>query len=137
MILLDTGPIIALFEPRDAHHAACRATLEKHRQVLVTTAPILTEAFHILSPESVGSIRLRQFLLAGGAVVRPLDERDLRRAFELMEIYSNLPMDLADASLVVTAERLPTQKIFSLDRRDFSTYRIRFGHQQVAFEFVD
>ncbi len=137
MILLDTGPIVALFDPRDGDHAVCRTTLASHRQPMVTTAPVLTEAFHILSPESVGSLRLRQFILAGGAAVRPLEEADLRRAFELMEVHSNLPMDLADASLVVAAEQLPTRRIFSLNRRDFSTYRIRHGHRQVAFEFLE
>jgi predicted nucleic acid-binding protein len=40
-----------------------------------------------------------------------------------MERYRNLPMDLADASLVVLAEHLGSGRIFSTDRRDFGSYR--------------
>lgn len=136
MVLLDTGPIVALFDPRDGDHRACRTILEANRQPLVTTVAVLTEAFHILSPESLGARRLREFVLAGGTAVRALAEKELSRAFELMETYSNLPMDLADASLVVAAEQLPTRRIFTLDHRDFSAYRIRQGRRHVAFEIL-
>ena len=136
MVLLDTGPAVALFDPRDGDHRACRARLEALREPLVTTIAVLTEAFHILSPESVGSHRLRQFLLAGGASVHTIGDSGLARASELMETYSNLPMDLADASLVVTAEQLPTRRIFTLDHRDFSSYRIRQGRRHLAFEIL-
>jgi predicted nucleic acid-binding protein len=61
----------------------------------------------------------------------------LERAFELMEKYRDHPMDLADASLVAVAEVLPTRKVFTLDRNDFSTYRLRRGHRHVAVEIVD
>lgn len=40
-----------------------------------------------------------------------------------MENYANLPMDLADASLVVLAEHLETGRILTVDRRDFNVYR--------------
>jgi hypothetical protein len=136
VVLLDTGPVVALFDPRDGDHRACQAILEANRQPLVTTVAVLTEAFHILSPESLGARRLREFVLAGGTTVHTLDEPGLIRAFELMETYVNLPMDLADASLVVVAERLPTRRIFTLDHRDFSTYRIRQGRRHVAFEIL-
>lgn len=137
VVLLDTGPIVALFNPRDADHGSCRRIFASRRPKLVTTAPVLTEAFHILSPESRASHQLRRFVLSGATVVRPLDGSSLRRAFELMDIYSNLPMDLADASLVVTAEALSTRRIFTLDRRDFSVYRLRSGRRQVAFEIFE
>ncbi len=42
---------------------------------------------------------------------------------KLMENYANLPMDLADASLVVLAEHLETGRILTVDRRDFNVYR--------------
>ena len=136
MILVDTGPLIALFDPRDAWHASCRETLKSIRGPLHTTLPVLTEAFHILSPESLGSDRLREFILVGGAGVWFFDAAGLERSFELMEIYRDHPMDLADASLIAAAEALRTRKIFTIDRRDFETYRIKRGHRHYPVEIV-
>lgn len=45
-------------------------------------------------------------------------------------------MDLADASLVVLAETMKLSKIFTIDRTDFATYRIKQGHRHLAFEIV-
>ena len=136
MILVDTGPLIALFDPRDGLHERCKRTLKTLRSRLLTTIPVLTEAFHILSPESQGSDRLRDFIALGGLGVSFLDHGGLERAFELMERYADHPMDLADASLIVAAETLNTRRIFTVDRRDFSAYRIRRGHRHYPVEML-
>lgn len=124
MILVDTGPLVALFDPKDGQHQGCKAVLRTLREPLMTTIPVLTETFYLLSPESLGSTRLREFLLRDGAAVWAMDRAGLARAFVLMEQYADHPMDLADASLIAAAEALRTRRIFTLDRRDFSTYRI-------------
>lgn len=136
MILVDTGPLVALFEPKDGLHERCKRTLRSLRSPLVTTVPVLTEAFHILSPDSVGSDRLRDFVAREGMRAWFLDAGGLARAFELMEQYADHPMDLADASLVTAAEALGTRRIFTIDRRDFGTYRIRRGHRHHPVEIV-
>jgi len=53
-----------------------------------------------------------------------------------VEKYRDLPMDLADASLVVAAESLGTRKVFTIDRTDFRAYRVRRGHRYYAFEVL-
>ena len=58
------------------------------------------------------------------------------RAFELMVKYADAPMDLADASLVAMAEKLDLRRIFTMDRSDFSFYRIRLGHRHTEFEVI-
>jgi hypothetical protein len=136
MILVDTGPLIALFDRKDGLHEKCRRTLRSLRSQLVTTVPVLTEAFHILSPESPGSDGLRDFVARGGMRTWFFDQQALVRAFELMEQYADHPMDLADASDVSAAEALGTRRIFTIDRRDFSTYRIRRGHRHFPVEIV-
>ena len=50
--------------------------------------------------------------------------------------YADAPMELADASLVAKAEARSTRKVFSIDRGDFATYRIKRGHRYVAFEIL-
>lgn len=137
MILVDTGPLVALFDPRDRDHLTCREWLEGITEPLCTTVPVLTEAFHLLTPGSVGSLRLMDFVAARGLGVWFLDDGGLARAFELMARYADRPMDLADASLVVLAETSRQRRIFTLDRGDFAVYRIRTGHQMAAFEVLD
>jgi len=136
VILVDTGPLVALFDPKDPRHARCRDVLRDIREPLATTVPVLTEAFHVLSPGSRGSDRLRDFVLRDGVRVYFLDATGLQRAFGLMEQYADHPMDLADASLVVAAEALATTRVFTLDRRDFETYRVRRGHRTVGMEIL-
>ena len=101
MILVDTGPLIALFDPRDKAHSRCREILKLLREPLFTTVPVLTEAFHMLSPASIGSERLRDFILNRGMSVWFFTDSTVTRGFELMEQYADQPMDLADASMVV------------------------------------
>jgi hypothetical protein len=114
----------------------CREVLASFREPLVTTVPVLTEAFHMLSPGSQGSDRLRDFIIQAGLSVWFIDMTGLVRAFELMERYADHPMDLADASLVVAAETLSTLKVFTIDHRDFSTYRVRRGHRYHSIEVI-
>jgi predicted nucleic acid-binding protein len=136
MILVDTGPFVALFDPQDAQHARCRQVLRTIREPLYTTVPVLTEAFHMLSPGSMGADRLRDFLLKGGVFPWFMNDPALHRAFALMEQYADHPMDLADASLIVAAETLKTNKVFTIDRQDFETYRIQRGHRYHRVEIV-
>jgi hypothetical protein len=137
MILVDTGPLVALFDPKDGHHARCVQTLKSIREPLFTTTPVLTEAFHMLGPDSAGSNQLRAFVEEGGLAIWFFDSPALTRAFELMETYADHPVDLADASIVVAAESLTTRKVFTIDRRDFNTYRVRLGHRLVPIEVVN
>jgi predicted nucleic acid-binding protein len=136
MILVDTGPLVALFDPADGSHARCVRVLRTIDDVLRTTVPVLTEAFHLLSPASIGAQRLMDFVEAGGMSVRDLDDRALNRAFELMVQYADHPMDLADASLVVAAELDVAKTVFTIDRRDFGAYRYKRGHRHYRFEMI-
>jgi predicted nucleic acid-binding protein len=136
MILVDTGPFVALFDPQDAEHTRCKEILHAIREPLFTTIPVLTEAFHLLTPNSVGADRLRDFILDGGASLCFLDQTSTARAFELMEQYGDHPMDLADASVIVAAESLRTTKVFTFDLADFQRYRIRRGHRHVRIDIL-
>jgi predicted nucleic acid-binding protein len=137
MILVDTGPIVALFDPADPWHRRFVERLKRCKEPLVTTTPVLTEAFHLLDPASPGSVGLMDFVIGGGMSVWHLDDPALVSAFELMQKYVDQPMDLADATLVAAAEVLNTRRIMTVDRRDFLTYRIRRGHRSISFELVE
>jgi predicted nucleic acid-binding protein len=76
------------------------------------------------------------FIVDGGMSITYLDDQSVGRAFELMVQYRDQPMDFADASLVVAAETLRIRKVFTLDRHDFASYRVKRGHRHYPLEIV-
>jgi len=126
MILTDSGFWVALGNRRDRHHDIARAALERWAgEGFVTTWPVLTEVCHLLV-KRVGVHQALTFMDAvaqGACMVPELPSDALTRLTHLMHRYRNLPMDLADASLVLLAEQLFEGRILSTDRRDFDGYR--------------
>lgn len=123
MVLVDAGPLIALLHADDDRHHACTETLKGIRDPLVTVWPAVAEAMYLLSFSPVAQDALWQMLGTDAVGLLPLDRTDVPRMRELMKKYRSLPMDLADAALVRTAEREKIATIFTLDRRDFQVYR--------------
>jgi predicted nucleic acid-binding protein len=125
VILVDTGFWLALANARDTHHASAQRALEKVREPLLTTWPVLTETCHLLLAR-LGA-HSQEALIASGAKgayqIFELEHRHLSRIEALMKQYRDLPMDLADASLVIAAEELGSGRILSTDTRDFRAYR--------------
>jgi len=126
MILTDSGFWIALGNRRDHWHLMARAALERWSdEGFVTTWPVLTEVTHLWVAR-VGVHQALDFMDAvaqGACTVWPLQDEALPRMVYLMRRYANLPMDLADASLVVLAEQVNEGRILSTDGRDFEGYR--------------
>jgi len=122
--LCDAGPLVALFDPADAFHDPCSAAIDAFPGRLVTTWAVLTEAFHFVNVP-MDRMLLWHFVLSDVVRIEDLAATDLERMRILMKEYADLPMDFADASLVVLAERLRVFKIFTLDRRGFSVFRPR------------
>ena len=128
--------MIATFDPADSSHEACAATFSAISVDMVTTAPVLAEAFHILRHNTLGVRNLMNFVLDSGLVIYPLQRSVLELSFELMDRYANVPMDFADATLVAVAELYELRTVFTLDRRDFAIYRIGRGRGAAAFEMI-
>lgn len=123
MILIDTGPLVALLHADDQNHARCVRTLRSLQEPLVTVWPVLTEAMYLLNFSWEAQAALWEMIVTGSLTVLPLDRGDAPRMRELMRKYRDLPMDMADAALVRVAEREKLRRVFSLDRRDFTVYR--------------
>lgn len=126
MILADTGFFIALVVSSDRHHtSAVEAARRYASEGLLTTWPVLTETIHLVQRQAGLTIALNLLasIEAGAARIFDLSMPHLPRVLELMEKYRNLPMDLADASLVVCAEASGDGRILSTDKRDFGAYR--------------
>ena len=126
MILCDAGPLVALIDRSDPHHSDCKAALDLlGDETLLTTWPCLAEAMYLVY--RVGGHpaqdELWQYAARGALQLHGPAADEWPRMRDLMMQYSNLPMDLADASLVVVAERRGIHRICTLDH-DFTIYRI-------------
>ena len=124
MILVDSGPLVALVDADDQYHKKCVAALKALREPLVTVLPPVTEAMYLLGDLPKAQEALWEMLARGVLQLQPLDLTDVPRMRELMSKYADRPMDLADAALVRVAEREGIRKIFTVDREDFSVYRL-------------
>jgi predicted nucleic acid-binding protein len=122
-VLVDAGPLVALIDRADRDHEACVDALKSCGGRLVTVWPAFTEAMYLLGRSWQAQKALWSRLETDALVLAGLDASDAPRMRELMEKYRDLPMDLADAALVRVAERDALTRIFTLDRRHFSTYR--------------
>jgi predicted nucleic acid-binding protein len=124
VILVDTGPLVALPRPDDQHHAACATVLKSVLPPLGTVWPVLTEAMYLLEKFPRAQSDIWGMITRGVIQILPLGVEDVPRIRELMEQYSDRPMDLADAALIRVAEREGLREFFTVDRKDFSVYRL-------------
>ena len=124
--LLDTGPLVAALNRRDPHHARCVAALADFSGSLVTTGAVVTEAMHFLGGQSDGPAALVGFLDDAQADIRAcFGAPQLLAAARLMRKYADVPMDFADASLVLLADETGCSDVLTLDERGFRAYRYR------------
>jgi uncharacterized protein len=132
--LVDTGPFVAYFNRRDPMHGPVTARLGEFSGQLATTAAVVTEVMHFLSAVPRGPVAFAELLVASHTRIEDVSEpEEVLVAADLMDKYSDTPMDFADATLVLLAEALTVVDILTLDCRGFSTYRTAKGK---AFRLV-
>jgi predicted nucleic acid-binding protein len=125
MIIADTGFFFALGNRQDKFHQKAKQCLQRLEEPIITTYPVIIETSYLLAECCNQSIQfkfLEQFI-QGRVNIFSLEIHHLERCLGLMKQYADLPMDLADASLVVVAEELDEARILTTDQRDFSIYR--------------
>jgi uncharacterized protein len=125
MILVDTGFLYALLDKDDAWNARAVAASQALTEKWITTWPVLTEAVHLIVRwlGTAPAIALLSDVAHGDIAIWDLPLEARKKIPALLKRYSNLPMDLADASLVLLAESLGHGRILTTDDRDFRTYR--------------
>ena len=124
MIIIDTGPIVALFDKDDNYHVVCHDIIRSVKEPLITTIPVLTEAFYLLRFSWNLQDDLWEFVTHGNLQVYNLDKSLLKECRGLMKKYHDLPMDMADATLAAVADAENINTVFTLDG-DFKIYRTK------------
>lgn len=127
-IVVDSGPLIALFDGSDQYHEATVRFLERNRSPLITNLPVITEVVYVLD----FSGQAQRDFLSWAQLALTIDAHtaeDLPRIRAILEKYADLPADFADASLVALCDRLKVWDVASIDS-DFTIYR---GHNKRPF----
>jgi len=127
--LVDTGPLIALFDRRDVHHDWTVATLGSVIGPLATCEAVLTETCFLLKRQFGGAEEIFELLGRGLLQIRFDLANEHERVGQLLKRYADLPTSLADACLVRMAEVIPSARLMTLDR-DFLVYR-KLGRQLI------
>ena len=125
MIAVDAGFLFALVDRRDAWHERAKAMAATASDGWITTWPVVAEAAHLMMRRlgAPFAAALMGDIAGGGIKLWEPPGAQLARIAPLMRRYAALPLDLADASLVLLAEHLGHGHILSTDERDFRTYR--------------
>lgn len=120
--LIDSGPLIALFDSSDRFHTAVLNCLRSYRGQLLSSWPVLTEVSHMLDFSLQAQLDFLAWVHSGAVQLAEIEQSELLSMRQMMEKYGDLPMDLADASLLYLANRDDIRQIISIDS-DFDVYR--------------
>ena len=126
--LIDAGPIVAMLHADDQDHATCVETFKCITGPVFTTWMPVTEAMYLLGFSLRAQESLLRMLQRQAIRILPIDLADPDPIAILMNKYKDLPMDFPDATLVQVAHREQVQRIFTLDKNDFSIYRVPNGN---------
>lgn len=135
MLIVDTGPLLATADTADPDHAACLALLEGHPGPLITTPLVATETGWLLRRQldTAAETAFYRSITHGEFYVEDLATDDWARIAVLVDTYTDLGLDAADASIIALAERFDQHVIATLDHRDFRV--VRPTHTE-AFELL-
>lgn len=121
ILIVDSGPLVAYLNRNDPDHEKCAELQESYYGDLLVTTYVLTGCCYLvekhLGPEA--EINLVESVVGGDLVQVFSDGRDMARIAELMRRYRGFPLGIADASVIVVAERLKLTSVATLDHRHF------------------
>ena len=128
--LMDSGPMIALFDNSDQYHTIAKDFVEANTSELLTSLASVTETMYMLDFNKNAQMDFLEWILRGAVQIIDIGVDDLDRIKVLLKKYQDLPMDFADACLVYIGEKFNISEVATIDR-DFSIYRL---HDRIPFK---
>lgn len=128
-LIADSGGIYGLYDASERKHKAIRAAFEGERGLAIIPMAVLSEIDYLLR-KKLGIRAELDFIedvQSGAFTLEPCSPEDLRRCSALIEMYGDLDLGLADASVIACAERLGTLRILTVDERHFRVVRTAKG----------
>jgi uncharacterized protein len=131
-VLVDTGFLVALFDPADALAAPAARYLKGHKHQLVSTTATVVEACFFLQPRTKAD--LLAWIRRGGMAVLDVPAQAYAQLEMILRKYSDQEIDFADVALVWLAGETGATQVLTVDRKDFEVFRLKGGKR---FEVID
>jgi hypothetical protein len=122
--IIDTGPWVALIDRSESRHAECVRWLKNFSGSLYSTEAVLTEVLYILNFSMTAQGAALDFVLKSVVEIVPSNIDSLKKTKSLMKKYADLPMDFADATIVVLAAETGIRHVVTFDKKNFSIYKL-------------
>lgn len=132
--LIDSGPLIALFDKSDFYFKPVVNFLKTYKGELYSSWPVITEVSHMLDFSLQAQLDFYEWISRGAIKLVDLHESSFSEIKRLSHKYGDVPMDLADASLLLISEKLKIESIITLDS-DYKIYRI--GKKKMLNNLLD
>ena len=120
--IIDSGPLIALFDGSDKYHNDVLNFMKEYKGKLITSWAVITEVSHMLDFNLQAQIDFLKWCEVGGIEVYDITQDEISNIRVMMEKYIDIPMDLADGTLMYIANKENIKNIVSIDS-DFDIYR--------------
>jgi len=120
--IIDTGPIVAFFDSSDKYSNPFRDYLKTFSGKLYTTLSVVTEASYLLEDIKPAQLDFIEWIIEGAIEIADINGSDFELIHKYMTKYRDMPMDFADATLVILANKLKINRIITLDT-DFDVYK--------------
>ena len=129
MILLDTSGILAALDASEPRHTASAEALRAADGPRLLSPFVVAELDYLLAARVSRTVarRFLQELAKGAYELATFDREDVVRATEILDRYRDLALGLADASIVVLAEKYAIHDVLTLDERHFRVVAGRDG----------
>jgi uncharacterized protein len=124
LVMMDTGPWVALIDRSEKRHQECVEWLRDFRGNILSSEAVLTEVLYLLNFSQRAQSAAIDFVLSEAIILVPSSLESLKRTKRLMEKYKDIPMDYADATLVSIAEDFSITHVVTFDATDFGIYRM-------------
>ena len=120
--IIDSGPLIALFDKDDKYHLKLLDFMKSFNGELITTWSVVTEVTHMLSFNISVQLNFLKWIELGAITIYQIEQSELTNIIKMIQKYSDIPMDLADSTLMYVAQKENIKNIISIDS-DFDIYR--------------
>jgi predicted nucleic acid-binding protein len=121
VILLDTSGLLAAVDASQSHHTAAAASLAAARPPLLLSPFVLAELDYLIATRVGPTARasLLKEVERGAYRLETMTSADVASAHTIIKRHADLEISLADASIVVLAERHGVHDALTLDQRHF------------------